>query len=131
MDNIDQTINSAVSAVEQQTQNIAQILEQYKSQINTPSDNVPHITDTIPLPPSYPQPEPQPPKWLIFNELIINVSHIVYMNKKEGKICIEMREKRSYDIPVEKNIDEVWTKLQKVFAYGVTKQDNENATKVI
>jgi hypothetical protein len=132
-----QTASFAVSAVQAQTDKITQTLEEYKKVLGAPPTNtIPPflMMDTVPVPPSQYPPTPRPPTWLIFEEYIINTSHIQSIQPKttktSTKICIAMCDGKKYNIPV-KNIKDIWAKLQRVFAFGVTKKDNEQTTEAV
>jgi hypothetical protein len=132
---INQTASTAISAAEAQANNLKQILDNFEKKAGISSDKTnPFILmDPTPIPVNPPPPRrSEPPKWLIFEDHIINTSHIAALQPHfdSSEIYIASHGDIAYTIKV-KNIKEVWEKLQKVFAFGVTRQDNENTTKAV
>jgi len=65
------------------------------------------------------------PKFLVFKNSIYNTAHImrILLEESTNQIQITMRDDEVYWEKIN-DISELWEKLQKVFTYGVTTNDN-------
>jgi hypothetical protein len=120
-------LTETINTVKAQATQINQALHEAKQ--HNAQENIPSFPAFIRSAPP-PQP-PSPPKWLIIKDSIYNTHKLIAMYKGENnKIHLDFEGNITYTVSV-KNIDELWKKLQYVFTYGVTKEENEKITDIV